>query len=330
MPCFLVAEAGSNHNGDLKTALKLIDAASDAGADAIKFQVFYADRHYSKKTPRHSNYNLHLYDLVKQLELPRDWLKTLKEHADRRGIIFFASPCDYEAVDLLEELGIPLYKISSFEIVDLELISYIASKSKPVIISTGLANMEEIEDAYLACKKAGNDQIIFLQCASVYPASPELMNLNSMRTLFESFKVITGLSDHTSGIHVSVAAVAMGAKLIEKHFTLNREMKGPDHSFAVEPDELKSMIKHIRDVESAFGDGMKLGPKPEEMEYFQKARRSLHAKCDIKKGTTIIPEMIIVKRPGYGIKPKFLSNIIGCEAKKFIQTDQWITWDDLK
>lgn len=326
-PCFIIAEAGSNHNGDMEIAKKLIDAAADAGADAIKFQVFSAEKHYSKKTPLHSGYKENLYDLIKKLEIPRKWLPRLKSYSDKKGILFFASPCDYEAVEQLEAIGVLLYKVASFEIVDLNLICYIASKRKPIIISTGLANMEEIQDAYLTCIKANNKGIIFLQCASVYPSPPRIMNLKSIETISRAFSVITGLSDHTQGIHLSIASVAMGAKVIEKHFTLDRKMEGPDHPFAIEPDDLKMMVKQIRDVESAIGNGMKLGPSPEEKEFYEKARRSVHAVCNIPKDTKITENMLIIKRPGYGIKPKFIDLIIGRKAEVGIDEDQWITWD---
>jgi len=326
-PCFVIAEAGSNHNGDLDLAKELIDAASDAGVDAIKFQVFSAKKHYSKKTPLHSGYNDHLYDLIKRLEIPREWLAVLKDYSDKKGITFFASPCDYDAVNQLESIDVLLHKISSFEIVDSGLISFVAAKQKPIIISTGLANMEEIEDAYFACVKAGNKNIIFLQCASVYPSKPEIMNLKAMETISKVFNVVTGLSDHTNGIHVSVAAVAMGAKVIEKHFTLDKKMEGPDHSFSLEPKELKMMVSQIRDVESAIGDGLKLGPSDNELEFYEKTRRSVHAAYNIPKGTKITADMLIMKRPGYGIKPKFIDIIIGREAKIDIDEDQWINWE---
>ena len=196
-----------------------------------------------------------------------------------------------------------------------------------MIISTGLANMEEIEDAYLACREAGNEQIAFLQCASMYPAPASIMNLRSMETIRRAFGVPVGLSDHTRGIHISVAAAAMGASIIEKHFTLDRTMEGPDHPFAIEPDELKELVRQIREVESAMGDGRKLGPAPEEMEFYEKARRSVHAAVDIPAGTVILPEMLTCKRPGYGVRPKFLPLVVGRRAARDIEADEWITWE---
>ncbi|RKX53340.1 MAG: N-acetylneuraminate synthase [Thermotoga sp.] len=325
-PCFIVAEAGSNHDGKLSQARELVDVAVEAGADAVKFQIYSAETLYSKKTPKFSTSEKPPWELIKKIETPREWIPDLKEYCDKKGIIFFATPFDFNAVDELDPY-VDLYKVASFEIVDLSLIEYIARKQKPTIISTGLANMEEIEDAYLTYTKTGNDKLVFLQCASVYPAPPEIMNLRSMKTIRDSFGVITGLSDHTLGIYISVAAVAMGAKVIEKHFTLSRKLKGPDHPFAIEPNELKEMVKEIRDVEKALGNGKKLGPSAQELENYKKARRSIHAKVNIPKGTRITNDMLIIKRPGYGIKPKFINIVIGREVRKNIEEDQWITWD---
>ena len=325
-PCFIVAEAGANHDGKLSQAKELIDVAAEAGADAVKFQIYSAETLYSKRAPKFSTYKKPPWQLIKEIETPREWIPELKKYCDKKGIIFFATPFDFEAVDELDPY-VELFKFASFEIVDLPLIDYIARKGKPTIISTGLANMEEIEDAYLIYTKTGNDKLVFLQCASAYPAPPELMNLRSMKTIKDSFGVITGLSDHTLGIHISVVAVAMGAKVIEKHFTISRKLKGPDHPFALEPDELKEMVKQIRDVEKALGDGKKLGPRPEELENYEKARRSIHAKVNIPKGTKITKDTLIIKRPGYGIKPKFIDVIIGREAKRDIEEDEWIIWE---
>ncbi len=324
--CFIIAEIGANHNRSLSLAKELIDAAVDARADAVKFQIYSAETLYSKKTPLHSGYDKDLFSLIKGIETPREWLPELSVYCEGTGIVFFATPFDTRAVDELDAVS-GLFKIASFEIVDLPLLEYCASKGKPMIISTGLANMEEIEDAYLACRKVGNEKVAFLQCASLYPAPSSIMNLRSMETIRRAFGVPVGLSDHTKGIHISVAAVAMGAKIIEKHFTLDRNMKGPDHPFAIEPDELRELVAQIRDVESAMGDGRKLGPAPEEMEFYEKARRSVHAAVDIPEGTVISEAMLCVKRPGYGIRPKHLPVLFGRTARRRIDADQWITWD---
>lgn len=325
-PVFIIAEVGANHNRSIALAKEHIDAAVEAGADAVKFQIYSAETLYSKKTPKHSGYDKDLFMLIKEIETPREWLPELKEHCDAKEIVFFATPFDMRAVDELDEVS-PLFKIASFEIVDLPLLRYVASKGKPMIISTGLANMEEIEDAFLVCQEAGNEQIVFLQCASMYPSPPSIMNLRSMETIRRAFGVPVGLSDHTKGIHISVSAVAMGASVIEKHFTLDRTMEGPDHPFAIEPDELKEMVRQIRDVESAMGDGRKLGPSKEEMEFYEKARRSIHAAVDIPEGTVITEEMLAVKRPGYGIRPKFIELLVGRRACRNIEADAWITWE---
>lgn len=325
-PCFIIAEVGANHNRSYDLALRHIDAAVEAGADAVKFQIYSADSLYSKKTPRHSGYDKDLHTLISEIETPREWLPKLADYCKKKNILFFATPFDHEAVDELDKVS-DFFKIASFELVDLDLVRYCASKGKPMIISTGLAHMEEIEDAYRACIEAGNENIVFLQCASVYPAPPHIMNLKSMETIRRSFGTLVGLSDHTQGVHISVAAVAMGASVVEKHFTLDRSMEGPDHPFAIEPDELRELVRQIREVESAMGDGRKLGPSPEEMEFYQKARRSLHASRDIKAGETITEGMLTCKRPGLGIAPKHEGIVVGRTAKIDIERDQWITWE---
>lgn len=326
-PCFITVDIGANHNRNFNIAKKLIDKAKDADVDAIKFQIYSAETLYSKKVPKHTYYKKHLWDLIREIETPREWIPKLKKYCDRKEIIFFATPFDSKAVDDLNPY-VDLYKIASFELVDLSLIEYTAKKKKPIIISTGLANMEEIEDAYLTCKKVGNDKIVFLQCASLYPAKPEIMNLKAIYTIKSTFPdTIVGLSDHTCGIHISVAAVTMGAKVIEKHFTLDRTMQGPDHPFAIEPDKLKEMVRQIREVESALGDGKKDGPRPEEMENYRIGRRSIHAKVKIPKGTMITRDMLTVKRPGLGILPKYMDAIVGRKARKDIEADEWITWE---
>lgn len=327
-PCFIIAEIGANHNRSLSLAKEMIDAAVGAKADAVKFQIYSAETLYSRKTPRHSGYGKDLFDLIKEIETPRTWLPELADYCARKEILFFATPFDNDAVDELDEVS-SFFKIASFELVDLPLLRYCASKGKPMIISTGLATMEEIEDAYLTCREAGNEQVAFLQCASMYPSPASIMNLRAMETIRRAFGTPTGLSDHTRGIHISVAASAMGASIIEKHFTLDRTMEGPDHPFAIEPDELAELVRQVREVESAFGDGRKLGPAPEEMEFYEKARRSVHAAVDIPAGTVIEPDMLTCKRPGYGVRPKFLPLLTGRRAARYIAADEWITWEML-
>jgi len=326
-PCFIIAEAGSNHNGSLEQAKKLIDVAAEAGADAVKFQIFKAEDLYSKYTPEF-NYlkGQNTYELIKSIETPREWIKELAGYCKEKNIDFLASVFDFEAIDILDKY-VPAFKIASFEIADLELLKYAAGKGKPVIISTGMANLGEIEDAITAIRSVGNENIILLHCNSLYPTPVGIVNLRAIETMKTAFKVPVGFSDHTLGIHIPIAAVAIGACMIEKHFTLDRNLPGPDHSFAIEPDELKEMVRCIREAEKAKGSGIKEKSDSESEEMYVKARRSIHAKVDIPKGRKITRDMIIIKRPGYGIKPKFVDIVVGREAKKDIKEDEWITWN---
>jgi sialic acid synthase SpsE len=330
-PCFVIAEAGANHNRSLAMGRELIDAAAEAGADAVKFQTYSAETLYSRKTPRFSYLegvsDKDTWDLIKEIELPREWQADLSAHARARGIPFLSTPFDYRAVDELAALGVPAYKIASFEIVDLPLIGYTAARGRPMILSTGLATYEDIADAVGACAAAGNRDVALLQCASLYPAPPARMNLRAMATMRAAFNVPVGLSDHSLGIHVAVAAVGLGASIVEKHFTLDRTLPGPDHPFAIEPGELGQMVRQIREVEAALGDGLKLGPAPEELEMHEKARRSLIAARDIPKGTPIDRSMIAIKRPGFGIRPKLIDLVVGRVAKVDIAEDAVLTWD---
>jgi N-acetylneuraminate synthase/N,N'-diacetyllegionaminate synthase len=236
------------------------------------------------------------------------------------------SPFDFEAVDLLRKIDIPAFKIASFEITDLELIKYTAKTGKPVIISTGMSNLGEIEVAISAVKSCRNDNIILLHCNSVYPTPVSIVNLKVINTLAKVFEVPIGFSDHTLGIHIAFAAIVSGAKIIEKHFTLDRDMQGPDHSFAIQPDELQNLVRYIRDYEAAVGNGIKKISQ-EEQEMIQKGRRSIIALDDIPKGSIISNDKLIIKRPGYGLNPKFVDVIIGRRAKRDIKKDDILTWD---
>ena len=330
-PCFIVAEAGANHNRDLGMAKELIAVAAEAGADAVKFQTYSAETLYSKQTPKFTYLegltDKSTWDLIKEIELPREWQVELAEEAKKRGILFMSTPFDHRAVDELDALGVPVFKVASFEIVDLPLVRHAASKGKPMIISTGLADYEDIQDALAACREAGNDKVVLLQCASLYPAPPERINLRAMETMRRAFGTLVGLSDHTLGIHVAVSGAALGACVIEKHYTLSRSLKGPDHPFAIEPGELRELVRQVREVEAALGDGRKLGPAPEEMEMHQKARRSLVAARAIPKGAHIERDMLTIKRPGFGIKPKYLDLVVGRVTKVAIEEDTVLTWE---
>jgi N,N'-diacetyllegionaminate synthase len=329
-PCYVIAEAGANHNRDLAVAKELVDVAAEAGADAVKFQTYTGTALYSSKTPRFE----YLQDersaqqLLDAIALPRSWQPLLAEHARLRGIAFFSTPFDDDAVDSLAELGVPAMKVASFELVDLELIRKAASVGVPVVLSAGMATYGEIEDALGAVRDAGNDRVALLRCASVYPADPEIMNLRAMATMRTAFGVPVGLSDHTTGIAVPIGAAALGAELIEKHFTLSRAMEGPDHSFALEPDELRAMIAGVRETETALGNGMLQGPSAAEAaEMYTLARRSVVAAADIPAGAVITREMLTTKRPGYGIRPKDIELVVGRTARVDIEADDILTWD---
>lgn len=329
-PVYVIAEAGANHNRDRGIARELIEVAADAGADAVKFQVYTGAALYSTKTPRFK----YLEDerspseLLDAIALPREWLPELADHARDRGLAFFATPFDDDAVETLSAVGVPVMKIASFELIDLPLIRRAASAEVPIILSTGMATYGEIEDALGAVAEAGNREVALLRCASVYPAAPEIMNLRAMTTMRSAFGVPVGLSDHTTGIAVPTAAAALGAELLEKHFTLSREMKGPDHPFALEPDDLQAMVLAVREAEAALGSGRLEGPSDAEAdEMYRLARRSVVAAAEIPVGTTITREMLTTKRPGYGVGPKDIEHLIGRLARVDIEADEVITWD---
>ena len=329
-PCFVIAEIGSNHNQSFDLACEMIDAAAESGADAVKFQTFRAASHYSKKSPGFGYLdNRDTRELIRSLELDRSWQAKLKSHAEKRGLVFFSSPCDSDAILGLSKLDVPAYKVASFDLTDDALISEMAAIGKPMILSTGMATWMDIQLAVDAVHRAGNDQIILLQCTSLYPAPAHLSNLNTMASMRAAFGTVVGYSDHTMGGHIPLAAVAMGAAVIEKHFTLDRALPGPDHAFAIEPDEMADLMQKIREVEAAFGDGLKNGPRAEELEMAEKGRRSLHASVSIAAGQIIRPEMLVAKRPGLGIPPFLKAQVIGRTARQDIDADDWITWDML-
>jgi len=331
-PCFVIAEPGSNHNGNLDTAIKLIDVAADAGADAVKFQTFRAEEHYVKNTPqftylRDLEPRLSTFELIKKNEMPREWHAPLRAHAERRGLVFLSTPSDRDAVDELvgvHDMG--AIKIASFEAVDLSFIDYCARKGRPMIIATGMCSLGDVEDILATTERAGNHQVVLLHCVSLYPTQPEQVNLRAMQTLAAAFDVPVGLSDHTMGVEIPLAAVALGASVIEKHYTLDRRLPGPDHPFAVEPDELKAMVAGIRKVQSALGSPLKR-QLPAEAEMARLGRRSVVARVRITQGTILTPEMLTAKRPGYGIAPKFISLLVGRPARRTIEADEVVTWE---
>lgn len=318
-PCFIIAEVGSNHNGSLEQAKKLIDVAVKAKIDAVKFQIFKAEELSADEKTQRS---------LKEFELRREWIKELNEYAKRKNIMFLATPFDIEAVDLLDEINAPAFKIASGDLTDLPLIKYIAEKGKPIIQSVGLGSLDEIREALDVIYSTGNENVALLHCVVRYPTKPEDANLKVIKTLKREFQVPVGFSDHTMEISVPIGAVALGANIIEKHFTLDRKLEGPDHPYALEPEELKSMIKGIRDVEKALGSEIKQVGELERKGLVS-ARRSIHAKGDIPKGTTITKDMIKIVRPCTGIEPKHLNRVLNTKTKKNILKNDVITWNDL-
>jgi pseudaminic acid synthase len=328
-----VAELSANHLQKFDLAVDTIRAAKDAGADAIKIQTYTpdtltidAETEYFRIRQNALWDGRTLYELYKEAHTPWEWQPELKKIADEVGIILFSTPFDATSVDFLEEhVNVPAYKIASFEIVDIPLIEYIAKKGKPVIMSTGMASLEEIKEAVEAVRKAGAGYIALLKCSSAYPALPAEMNLRTIPHLAETFQVVAGLSDHTSGIAVPVAAAAIGASVIEKHFTLSRDNGGPDASFSLEPDEFREMVEAIRIAEKALGE-VYYGPTSQE-EMNKVFRRSLFVVKDIMKGEIITEEHVKSIRPGYGLHPRFLQDIIGKKAKGDLKEGSPMNWD---
>jgi len=329
-PCYVIAEAGANHNRDVGIARELIDVAADAGADAVKFQTYTGPGLYSSKTPQfeYLNDERNPQEILDAIALPREWQPELAAYARSRKIAFFSTPFDHEAVDGLADLGVPAMKIASFELVDLPLIRKAASAGVPLILSTGMATYGEIEEALDAAHDGGAGEIALLRTASLYPAPPEIINLRAMATLREAFGVPVGLSDHSEGIAVGIGGAALRMELIEKHFTLDRTMEGPDHPFALEPGELKALVDGVREVEAALGSGRLEGPSELEAgEMYRLARRSVIAAQDIPAGTVITAQMLTVKRPGFGVKPRDIDHLVGRTARVDIAFDDVITWE---
>lgn len=328
---FIIAEAGVNHNGSILIAKKLIDNAKAGGADAIKFQTFKAEKlvsksahkaAYQKKTTSRSESH---FDMLRRLELDEDDHRELINHCRKRKITFLSSPFDEASADFLDKLGVRVFKVPSGELTNLPLLQHIAKKNKPIIMSTGMSTLNEVRDALNIILRAGNNRVTLLHCVTEYPAPFKEINLRAMLTLKESFGLPVGYSDHTEGIEVAIAAVAMGAQVIEKHFTLDRNMDGPDHRASIDPLELKQMIKAIRNVEMSLGNGAK-NPAPCELKNINVARKSIVAIRDIGKGERIMRADLTVKRPGSGIQPKDLNKVLGHVARCAIKADEVITW----
>lgn len=328
---FIIAEAGVNHNGDINLAYKLIDEAKEAGADAVKFQTFKAEKVLSKYTKMADYQKKNLgkevsqIDMVKRLELSYSDFEKLKNYCDEKGVIFLSSPFDEESVDFLDKL-VPYYKIPSGEIVNYPYLKHIASKNRPIIMSTGMANLSNVEKALDTIYSVNNTvEIYLLHCTTNYPCPYDEVNLKAMLTLKDAFKLPVGYSDHTLGIEVPISAVALGAQVIEKHFTLDKDMPGPDHKASLNPTELKSMVKAIRNIEIALGTGIKKPNKSEE-EIENVVRKKLVASRDIEAGKIISEKDIAIKRSNDGLAPEFLEIIAGKKIIKEIKEDEGFTW----
>lgn len=332
---FIIAELSANHNGSLDTALKTIDAMKEAGADAIKLQTYTPDTitldcdsemfTISQETQWDKR---KFYDLYAEAMTPWEWHKKLFNHAKSLGMEAFSSPFDPSAVDFLCDLDVPAYKIASFEITDIPLIEYTAKKRKPIIISTGIATLSDIEEALDACRRMGNNQITLLKCTSAYPASLEEMNLLTIPDMIKRFGVTVGLSDHTMSLAAPIAAVALGARVIEKHFILDRGMGGADSTFSLEPAEFRAMVDAVRDTEKLLGkETYALSPKSLKSREFS---RSLFITQNINKGEIITKDNVRSVRPGYGMHPRYLKEVIGQKATADFKMGTPLTWDMIK
>ncbi|MBZ4644151.1 MAG: N-acetylneuraminate synthase [Deferribacteraceae bacterium] len=326
MPTFIIAEAGVNHNGNIELAKSLIDIACEAGCDAIKFQTFKADNLVIKSAQKaeyqikNTGNNDSQYDMLKKLELSYENHKELIKYCNSKNILFLSTPFDEESVDMLYDLGIKLFKIPSGEITNKPFLKYIAKKQKTIILSTGMSTLGEVEEALKWIYEEGNYQVTLLHCTSNYPAEISDVNLKAMLTLKDAFKVKVGYSDHTLGTEVSIAAVALGAEVIEKHFTLDKNMEGPDHKASLEPLELKKLVQAIRNIEIALGDGVKK-PSRQELSTREVVRKSIVTCRSIEKGETITHEMLALKRPGTGLEAKYLEMILNKKATRNLPSD---------
>lgn len=318
-PTFVIAEIGSNHDRDISQAMRLIDVAADAGADAAKFQLYTANDLYPTPGPIH--------DAVKATELPVDWVPRLAAHASGLGLEFLASVFSLSAVDVMAEVRTPAYKIASSDAVNLPLLKYAASKRVPMIVSTGMCDLADITDAIEVIRGEGNEEIVLLQCTALYPTPPKLVNLRAMDTMRDAFRIPVGFSDHTLDTTIPVAAVARGACMIEKHLTPDRSKPGPDHSYALEPAEFKRMVAEIRAVEASFGEATK-AILPEEAVLARRA--SVRAARDIQRGEELTAEAVVVERRAGGVAPRLLAAVIGQRASARIEKGAPITWEVIR
>jgi N,N'-diacetyllegionaminate synthase len=331
---FVIAEAGVNHDGSLDRALQLVDAAKASGADAVKFQTFRADQlatrsahkaPYQKRTTSNSESQ---FEMLQRLQLDAAAHRCLIDHCRNIGIQFLSSPFDTQSADLLATMNVPLYKVPSGEITNLPFLQHLARKSRPLILSTGMSTLGEVEEAVQVLQAAGATQLTLLHCVTEYPAPYDEVNLRAMQTLKSAFGLPVGYSDHTSGIEIAIAAVALGAEVIEKHFTLDRSLPGPDHSASLEPVELRQMVTAIRHVEAALGTGIK-APAPCELPNISVARKSVVAARTLTTGHQLTTRDLEIKRPGNGLAPKLLPTLIGHTLRVSVAKDEIINWDHL-
>lgn len=325
---YFIAEIGSNHAHDLEHTLKLIEEMAKNGADGIKFQLFTAEGLYAYNTPVFPGETERPFDVAKSVELSRTWLPELKSTTEKCGADFICSPFSLEDVDMLEKIDVCSYKIASSEINDVILIKHIAGTKKPIFLSTGMAELTDIELALETISNSGPCEVFLLQCTSLYPTPPNEVNLNAMKTMETTFGCKVGLSDHTMGIHIPLAAAAMGAKIIEKHVTTDRSLKGPDHFFALEPGEFGEMVNKAREIKAALGTEKKIITNGEASKRHL-SQRSIVTKRNISKGKTFRKEDLTTKRPGYGVPPSYMSQIIGCQASRDISEDEVVKWEDI-
>ena len=326
---FIIAEAGDNHNGNLANALKLVDQAAKAGADCVKFQTFVTEEVISRYAEmaeyqkQNTGKTESQFDMVKKLELSFDEFRKIQAHCQKRGILFLSTPFDLPSIAFLNEIDMPFFKIPSGEITNYPYLKAIAETHKDVVLSTGMCTMEEIREAIALLERNGAGLIRLLHCNTEYPTPFEDVNLKAMETMRAAFGKEVGYSDHTLGIEVPIAAAAMGAVVIEKHFTLDRNMEGPDHKASLEPQELGAMVKAVRNIEAALGTGEKK-PSPSEQKNLAAARKSIVARRNIRQGELLTEENLAVKRPGTGISPMRYSEILGTQAVKDFKEDQLI------
>ena len=333
-PAYIIAEMSGNHAGSLERALEMIHVAKESGADCVKIQTYTADtitidchnKYFNIENGTWEGENL--YSLYKKAYTPWEWQEKLRDEASKVGIDFLSTPFDNTSVDFLESLGMNFYKVASFELVDIPLLEYIASKNKPIIMSTGMATLEEIKEAVEAIYSTGNRQLALMKCSSAYPAKCEEMNLKTICDLKEKFGIPVGLSDHSMGYFSAATAVAMGANIIEKHFCVSRAIKNPDSSFSMEPHEFKEMVEKVREVEAAMGKVTYGVSKQEESNAC--FRRSLFVVKDIKAGEKITAENIRSIRPAYGMKPKHYKEVLGKTVKRDLERGTPLTFDDIE